>query len=81
MTSLPELARRLGITNETLATAVQTVTGGVKEYMRRHILEVSGQSRVIGRKPDGKGIETIGDAFERITGEKVEQRGKRAKVG
>jgi hypothetical protein len=60
-----ELCRRLGIPLETQALAAQTVTGGVKAYLRDYITK-DGETRVLERGEDGKGVRLSWQVWEAI---------------
>jgi len=69
-----DLAARLGIDNATCAIAAQTM--GLNEFLRKHIIATS-ETRIVGRNPAGK-AETAGEAFERVTGDALHRKVKRA---
>jgi len=74
ITTASDLATRLNVERETLAIASQQA-GGIKEYLRRYILE-HGLSRIVGRGANGKGVETAEDCWVRLFGEKLEPKAR-----
>jgi hypothetical protein len=74
ITTIDQLAARIGIERETLALAIQTIPGGVAEYVRRYIIEHYGQMTCVGPGKDGKGVERAGECWERVTGRQLNVR-------
>ena len=72
--TIAHLAERLGIETGMLAMvdSKQQV-----QFMREYITQHEPEMRVIGRGANGKGTEFLCDAFERITGERLDGKGKR----
>jgi hypothetical protein len=79
ITTLDQLAHRIGVPRETMALAVQTVPGGLTAFLRAHIVETYGEMNVIGRGANGKGVERAGECWERLTGRGLD--GKKRRKG
>lgn len=78
--TLEELAARLSVPRETAAIAVQTC--GLKAFLKRFILEESGQSQILGKGADGK-LLYAGEVWEALTNENIDgskRRARKAKV-
>ena len=57
------LAERYDVPPDFLILAAQTVEGGIPAFFRAIIRDNGGESRILCRRPDGKGVMTAGEVF------------------